>query len=99
MSDVDKGATLLHLHKRGWEGPVYAVEHYPAHYFEHPALVDLDGKAASKHAVDVTGGMDNIFDRLGADEFDRLYDLADAADDKRRAEKFRRLNSGSPNHA
>ena len=42
MSDLDKGAALLHLHKREWEGADYAEENYPARYFEHPALTSLN---------------------------------------------------------
>lgn len=72
MSDLDKGAALMHAHKREWEGASYAVEHYPAEYFDHPALLALGEKAASKHAARVTKGWDD----WDPDEVARLYDLA-----------------------
>jgi hypothetical protein len=75
MSDLDKGAALLHLHKRDWEGAEYAVENYPARYFDHPALVALNRRDACRHAVSV----EDDADRAGAltgDEHMRLYDLA-----------------------
>ena len=51
LSDLDKGAVLLHNHKREWEGEVYAEENYPASYFDHPALVALSPIGASRHAA------------------------------------------------
>lgn len=75
MSDLDKGAALLHLHKREWEGAGYAEENYPARYFEHPALTALSANAACRHAVSV----EDDADRAGAlkgEEYIRLYDLA-----------------------
>lgn len=83
MSDLDKGAALLHAHKRGREGARYAVEHYPAEYFDHPALLALDAKAASAHAAKVTGGYNAACDRLGWQEVARLYDKALDADSAR----------------
>lgn len=72
MSDLDKGAALLHLHKREYEGAAYAVEHYPAEYFNDPRLTGLDRQAASQHAA----GFAEDADRLADGEYDRLYNLA-----------------------
>jgi hypothetical protein len=74
MSDLDKGAALLHDHKRESEGADYAVENYPCSYIEDPRLTALDGEDASEHAAEVCG--DDVFERLGAGEYRRLYDLA-----------------------
>lgn len=84
LSDLDKGAALLHLRAREDEGGSYAVEHYPAQYFDHPALKALDGKAASRHAQRILNGRDP-FDVVGADEYFRLYDAALAAHRNRKA--------------
>jgi hypothetical protein len=72
MSDLDKGAALLHLHKRGREGVGYAVEHYPARYLEDPALTVLDPVSASRHAA----SMADDADKLTPVEYGRLYDVA-----------------------
>jgi hypothetical protein len=79
MSDLDKGAALLHLAKVENEGREYAIENYSAKYFEHPALTALDGKAASEHAVTV----EDASVREPFEEWERLYDLALDADRKR----------------
>lgn len=76
MSDVDKGATLLHLWKRRREGAAYAVENYPVKYLDHPALVALGDEDACKHAQKVTGGDSAISQRIGREEYVRLYELA-----------------------
>lgn len=75
MSDLDKGAALLHLHKRDWEGAEYAVENYPAEYIEHPALVALNPSEACRHAVSVEDDAERA-GALAGDEYIRLYDLA-----------------------
>jgi hypothetical protein len=75
MSDLDKGAALLHLHKRDWEGAGYAVENYPARYFEHPALTALSERDACRHAVSVKDDAERA-GALRGDEHQRLYDLA-----------------------
>jgi hypothetical protein len=75
MSDLDKGAAILHQHKRDWEGAEYAVEHYPARYFDHPALTALDKQAASAHAA----SMRKSANAEHVNEYDRLYDAALAA--------------------
>jgi hypothetical protein len=93
MSDLDKGAALLHDHKVQEEGESYATENYPAEYFDHPALLALDPAAASKHAQCLFGDEDP-FDTLGAEEFDRLYDLALDADRKRHTAKSAHGESG-----
>jgi hypothetical protein len=77
LSDLDKGAALLHVWKCHWEHSAsYAVEHYPAEYFEHPLLTGLDSRTASRHASVVAGRWDDACERLGDDEVTRLYDLA-----------------------
>jgi hypothetical protein len=82
MTDLDKGAALLHLHKRDWEGEDYAVENYPARYFDHPALTALSPLAACRHAVSVELAADDA-GALKMPEYERLYDLALDADRKR----------------
>lgn len=74
MSDLDKGAALLHDHKRESEGVEYAVENYPARYLDDPRLTALSPADASAHAAHVCG--DDVFERIGAAEHERLYDLA-----------------------
>lgn len=80
MTDLDKGAALMHAHKRDWEGASYAVENYPAEYFDHPALLALDERDASQHAARVTKGWQD----WELDEVRCLYDVAMRADDARR---------------
>jgi hypothetical protein len=82
MTDLDKGAALLHLHKRDWEGEGYAVENYPARYFDHPALTALTPLAACRHAVSVQEDAGRA-GALKMPEYERLYDLALDADRKR----------------
>lgn len=79
LTDLDKGAALLHLHKREWDGAEYAVENYPARYFDHPALTVLSPVEASRHAASLRPGAD----ALTAEEHERLYNLALDADDAR----------------
>lgn len=76
MSERDQAAALNHVWKVYREGRSYAREHYPAEYVNHPALTALDSRAASTHAMAVTGGNDAIQGRLGMDEWDRIYNLA-----------------------
>ena len=76
MTDVDQGCALAYAWKRENEGDAYAAEHYPARYFDHPALAGLGDDAANAHAVRVAGGWDDANDRLGTDEVMRLYELA-----------------------
>ena len=81
LTDLDKGAALMHVWKRYWENDgIYARENYPAEYFDHPVLTGLDYKVASRHAAVVAGAWRKAVDRLGSDETQRLYDLALAAD-------------------
>lgn len=72
MTDLDKGAALLHAWKRDWEGVSYAIENYPAEYIEDPSLMGLDEKAACRHAAAVTAGWQD----WDFDEVQRLYDAA-----------------------
>lgn len=74
MSDLDKGAALLHDHKRDEEGANYAAEHYPCRYIEDPRLTALGRTEASNHAAEVVGF--DVLDRIGVEEYERLYDLA-----------------------
>lgn len=76
MSDLDRGAVLLHLWKRQWEGPDYATAEYPCKYIEHPTLMSLTRGQACAHAVAVGVDDETMFDMLGEDEHTRLYDLA-----------------------
>lgn len=76
MSDLDKGAALLHLHKVEVEGTEYATSDYPAEYFDHPALTALDGESASKHARALFEDDADPWKALGDKEYDRLYNLA-----------------------
>ncbi|MEU8158149.1 hypothetical protein AB0B94_31225 [Micromonospora sp. NPDC048986] len=76
MTDLDRGAALMHVHKRRREGASYAREHYPVRYSDHPLLIILvaeDIRTACRHAAIVAG---NVADGLTDDEYGRLYDLA-----------------------
>ena len=84
MSDLDKGAALLHLHKREWEGAEYAESDYPCRYFDDPDLVALSPLQACRHAVSVEDDAERA-GALKAPEYERLYDLALAADRARHA--------------
>lgn len=86
MSDLDKGAALLHLHKRDYEGVSYAVENYPCRYLDDPRLTALDAKAASRHAAQFGGEAE----ALTGEEYERLYDAALAEPDRRRLWGVRR---------
>jgi hypothetical protein len=79
LSELDKGAALLFLSKRENEGTEYAIENYPARYFDHPALTALDDRDASEHAISVQDDADALL----AGDCERLYDLALDADRKR----------------
>lgn len=72
MTDLDKGAALMHAWKRSWEGPSYAVENYPAEYLEDPRLMSLEPREACAHAARVTKGWQD----WDVDETTRLYDDA-----------------------
>lgn len=77
MSDLDRGAALMHVWKIGWEqDDAYARDHYPVEYRDDPVLVGLDRKMACRHAQYVTGGWQGAQDRWGTDEVWRLYYLA-----------------------
>lgn len=79
MTDLDKGAALLHCRKRRVEGAAYAVAEYPARYFDHPALLALHEEDASEHAATVARGKHRS---LPFAEYARLYD--GALDEERR---------------
>jgi hypothetical protein len=79
LSDLDKGAALLHLHKRDYEGASYAVENYPARYLDDPRLTALDSRAASGHAAQFRGEAE----ALTGTEYERLYNAALAEPDRR----------------
>ncbi len=82
MSDLDKGAALLHLHKRSWEGSEYAESDYPCRYSDHPALTRLSPLEASRHAASL-GDSEHFYYLLGEEEHERLYNLALKEDRKR----------------
>lgn len=83
MTELDGGAALMHLHKRDWEGWEYAVENYPARYFDNPALLALSPQDASAHAASLADA-DGLIPGVSLNETDRLYDLALDADRARR---------------
>lgn len=94
LSDLDKGAALLFLHKRDWEGEDYAMDNYPARYFDDPRLTSLSPRKACRHAISVEDDADKA-GALKPPEFDRLYDAALDADEARwRAEHPRRPADG-----
>ncbi|TDD29644.1 hypothetical protein E1287_30655 [Actinomadura sp. KC06] len=77
MSDLDKGAALMHVAKRHYEeDDEFAIEHYPARYLDDPRLTKLSPKTASNHAARVVGDLEELGDRIGQDEYDRLFMLA-----------------------
>jgi hypothetical protein len=86
MTDLDKGAALLFLHKIDWEGIEYAVSDYPARYFDHPALLALGERDACRHAISVEIDAERA-GALAGDEHRRLYDAAlDASNQRWRKE-------------
>lgn len=72
MSDLDKGAALMHLWKRDSEGDDYAVENYPVKYIEDPRLTALNREDACAHAA----RFEEIAEEMDGDEHERLYNLA-----------------------
>jgi hypothetical protein len=76
MSETDQSRALQHIWKAYWDDPSYAREHYPAEYVDHPELTALSPKEACAHAKKVTGGHEAIQDRLGMEEWERLYYVA-----------------------
>jgi len=72
LSDLDKGAALMHLWKRDSEGDDYAIENYPAKFIEDPRLTVLDHEDACDHAA----RFEEIAEELDPSEHSRLYDLA-----------------------
>lgn len=75
MTDLDKGVVLLHLSRRDWEGAETAVEHYPARYHDHPALVALSPREASEHAASMQDAAAEVDDAV----YERLYEAAKKA--------------------
>ncbi|MFG2046028.1 hypothetical protein ACGFIW_01190 [Micromonospora sp. NPDC048935] len=76
MTDLDRGAALMFVWKAVREGYGYARDNYPARYVDHPTLRALDVAEACRHARTVAGTWAEAHTRLGADEVQRLYDLA-----------------------
>lgn len=72
MSDLDKGAALMHLAKRENEGGAYAVENYPARFIDDPRLTALDDEDACDHAAK----FEDLVEDMDGDEHERLYNLA-----------------------
>jgi hypothetical protein len=86
LSDKDKGAVLLHLHKREWEGPEYAESDYPCRYFDHPALTALTPAEACAHAASLGPAVAALMAANEDDEwYTRLYDAGLDADRARHA--------------
>lgn len=78
MSDLDKGAALLHMHKRINEGDDYAIENYPAKFIEDPRLTGLSAEDACAHVARLFPYEDDyeaLWEEHG-NEVTRLYDLA-----------------------
>lgn len=84
MCELDRGAALMHVWKRKWETIRYAIEHYPAQYLADSRLAALDERLACWHARVVAGSWDEVCDRLGMDEVERLYYLALGEEETRR---------------
>lgn len=72
LSDLDKGAVLLHLSKVDIDGESYATQNYPCQYFDDPELTAMTPRQASEHAQ----SLGYVWDICNQDEFERLYDLA-----------------------
>lgn len=75
MSDVDRGAVLLHLHKRGYEGSEYAIENYPCRYLQDPELVALNEEDACDHAAQFIDIAEEL-EIMDGDKWYYLYNLA-----------------------
>jgi hypothetical protein len=79
LSDLDKGAALVHLRHCAIEGDDdYAARYYPCRYFDDPELIALTPLEASRHAQSLTsaGGTAIFEDVIDDDEYERLYALA-----------------------
>lgn len=72
MSDLDKGAALMHLAKVENEGESYARENYPAKFLDDPRLTALDDDDACTHAQ----RFEDIAEDMDGEEHERLYNLA-----------------------
>jgi hypothetical protein len=75
MSDLDKGAALMHIWKRDSEGGDYAIENYPVKYIEDPRLTALDREDACAHAARFEDVSEELQEE-NSNEWSRLYDLA-----------------------
>lgn len=89
LSDLDKGNALMFVWKCHWEHSyIYARENYPATFTDHPVLRELSAHERCRYAAEVCRGGSKerasayliVSNRLGAAEFDRLYELALAAE-------------------
>jgi hypothetical protein len=78
MSDRDKNIAMWHVYKRESDGANYAIEEYPAEYRDHPDPVALDYDEACAHAKYVVGSIDEVFFKVGGDEYERLMNLVPA---------------------
>jgi hypothetical protein len=83
MSSLDQGAALLHVWKRLREGARYAIDNYPAEYFDDPELVGLDRETACRHAAITAGPWQEAVRRLGWDDVEQLYTAALGAERRR----------------
>jgi len=94
MSDLDKGCALLFVWKVDWERSwLYAKENYPCVYRDAEVLRGLDVDDSCRHAKTVTGGHRAIGERLGPDEYERLYGIALEADRAALARRVRGVGS------
>jgi hypothetical protein len=80
MSDLDRGAALLHARQRDKIGDLAAIVLYPAVYFDHADLARLAPEIASRHAWSVTLGWPQAISVRGSRAVTRLCRLALAAD-------------------
>jgi hypothetical protein len=83
MSDLDRGAALLHAAQRHTLGDLTAVSRYPARYFNDPDLILLSPEIASEHARYVTLSWPAAVTLHGSRTVTRLYQIALAADRER----------------
>jgi hypothetical protein len=72
MPDIDKGAAIAFLWRRGFDGGPTAFRETPCLYREHPALVALTPRQACNHAITLYLPAK----ALPRAEWQRLHDLA-----------------------
>lgn len=78
LSDLDKGAVLMFMHKVEYEGEDYALENYPVRFIEHPELLEMSQDEANDFALTFEDLLEEGVpgDDEAGTEFQRLYELA-----------------------